>query len=148
MPRTQAGATAVSSSLDPCSHPPMDPLAPRPKSLLGSLLEFHDPRWRPAVDVYRARGTWLCKFDLAGVAAADVEVTTRGHSLVVAGLRRDRTVREGLQAWSLEISYPRFERSLELPCRLEDAGIACTFQDGMLLVTITECEADGGDEGR
>ena len=122
----------------------MDPFASRSKP----ALEFHEPCWRPPVDVYRARGAWLCKFDLAGVAPADIEVTARGRLLTVAGVRRDRTVCEDLQAYSLEISYHRFERTLELPCRLEDAGIQCAFQDGMLLVTLTEGPPESGHEPR
>jgi HSP20 family protein len=124
----------------------MDPFVRRPK-LPSAVLEFRDPCWRPAVDVYRDGDAWLCKFDLAGVAAEDVEVTVRGHLLTVAGVRRDRTVRAGLRAYSLEIAYHRFERTLELPCRLEDATISCSFRDGMLLVAIGDC-GERAVEGR
>lgn len=98
--------------------------------------------WRPAVDVYRQEGGWLCKFDLAGVAPADVEVRVRGHRLEVAGMRRDRVVGAGRAAWSLEIAYHRFERTVELPCDLQYCRVHCEFDAGMLLVTIAD-DAEG-----
>jgi HSP20 family protein len=92
--------------------------------------------WRPAVDVYRQPDGWLCKFDLAGVAPEDVEVEASGQRLRVTGIRRDRALCEGSEAWSMEISYHRFERTVELPCDLRSCSIRCALEAGMLLVTI------------
>ena len=94
--------------------------------------------WRPAVDVYRAPDGWVCKFDLAGVATEDVEVDACGSRLRVAGVRRDRALCEGREAWSMEIAYHRFERTVELPCDLRRCRIRTALEAGMLLVTIEE----------
>jgi HSP20 family molecular chaperone IbpA len=94
--------------------------------------------WRPAVDVYRQPDGWLCKFDLAGVAPEDVEVRACGHRLKVAGVRRDRTIGSGCEAWSMEIAYHRFERMVELPCDLQHCRIRCAMEHGMLLVSVAE----------
>jgi HSP20 family molecular chaperone IbpA len=109
------------------------------RTLLASSPDTCGPGcWRPAVDVYRRPGGWLCKFDLAGVAPEDFEVHASGHRLKVAGARRDRAVAQGLEAWSMEISYHRFERTVELPCDLLRCRIHCTLDTGMLLVSIEE----------
>ncbi len=92
--------------------------------------------WRPAADVYRDRDGWLVKFDLAGVAPQDIELSVRGRCLTVAGVRRDLNIREGRQAYLMEIAYSRFERSLELPVDLEELEIGSESHDGMLLVSI------------
>jgi HSP20 family molecular chaperone IbpA len=51
-------------------------------------------------------------------------------------VRRDRYVCGSGRAYSLEITYSRFQRSVELPCDLDLAEIGHEFRDGMLLVWI------------
>src|SRR5262249_20774510 len=107
--------------------------------------------WRPAADIYQSRQGYLVKLDLAGVRPEDVEVSFRGSQLTVRGVRRDCTAHEGCQYYRLEIAYSRFERTLELPCRLDRARITTEYRDGMLLVQITpdtELEPGGTMEKR
>ena len=74
---------------------------------------------------------------LAGVRPEDIQLRIHGPRLVVAGVRRDLSIVEGQQSYSMEISYNRFERSVELPCDLGDAQFRSEYRDGMFLVTIT-----------
>jgi HSP20 family protein len=90
--------------------------------------------WRPLADVYRCRSGWLLKFDLAGVRLSDVTVTVRDRLISVSGFRRDTVVEEGASYYSMEISYNRFERTIELPVNLEAAEIRLEARDGILLV--------------
>ncbi|MGQ0634938.1 MAG: Hsp20/alpha crystallin family protein [Planctomycetaceae bacterium] len=94
--------------------------------------------WSPSVDVYRMRDGWLLKFDLAGVRPQDIECSLHGRRLVVRGRRRDWVVEESgsCSAYSMEISYSHFERSVELPCDIEPLHIATEYRDGMLLVRL------------
>ena len=109
------------------------------RAWLESTLDATEPTcWRPAVDVYREPGGWLCKFDLAGVAREDIEVRVSGHRLRVTGVRRDRTLCEGREAYTMEISYHSFERTVELPLDLQHCRVECVLDDGMLLVAIEE----------
>lgn len=113
-----------------------------PKRAFSSLLlkpagqAFHEPCWRPAVDVYRSSRGWLVKVDLAGVRRGDVGVQVSGNILRVSGERRDRLQRQGHRVHSMEICYSSFERCVELPCDLERARLRWDFQDGMLLIDI------------
>lgn len=91
--------------------------------------------WRPAADVYRDREGWLVKFDLAGVAPHDIELTVHGRFLTVTGVRRDLTVHDGAQSYSMEIAYSRFERSVELPVDLAELEIETESRAGMFLVS-------------
>src|SRR5438105_388960 len=98
--------------------------------------------WAPAADVYRTPHGWLVKFDLAGVRPEDVDLEASGCRLTLRGVRRDGTAEEGCRHYSMEISYSRFERSLDLPCCLDRATFHTRYRDGMLLVEIrTEEEA-------
>jgi HSP20 family protein len=94
--------------------------------------------WRPSVDVYRTRGGWLLKFDLAGVRMEDVSVQVQGCRITVSGARRDWLVEEGASYYSMEIAYSRFERSVELPCDFANPRVALEGRDGLLIVRVTE----------
>lgn len=95
--------------------------------------------WEPLADVYRTRAGWLLKFDLAGVRPEDVTVSVSGRRVTVSGVRRDTIVEEGCSFYAMEISYNRFERSLEMPVNLSSAQIAIEARNGLLLVRmITE----------
>ena len=66
----------------------------------------------------------------------DVKVSTRGRVLTVSGVRRDSSVTEGRTFYSMEISYSRFERSIELPLDLDRSEIRTEYRDGMFLLEI------------
>ncbi|HVW38302.1 MAG TPA: Hsp20/alpha crystallin family protein [Pirellulales bacterium] len=112
------------------------------KLMLPKAEECQRALWRPAVDVYRTRQGWLLKFDLAGVRPDEIELLAQGRQVTVRGVRRDTCLEEGRHFYSLEINYNRFERSVELPCSVEQARIATEDREGMLLVQLTtEAEA-------
>ena len=95
--------------------------------------------WEPSADVYQTRDGWLLKFDLAGVRPEDVTVTVSGRHVTVRGVRRDTIVEEGCSYYAMEISYNRFERSLEMPVNLANARVTLEARNGLLLVRmITE----------
>jgi len=104
------------------------------RSLLQSNDHSFQPPWQPAVDIYRGDKEWLVKIDLAGVKQDDIEVSTNNHLLTLKGHRRDFQVQEGHQTYSMEISYNRFERVLELPFDTKGASIQTNYQDGMLFI--------------
>ena len=93
--------------------------------------------WQPAADVCRTRTGWLLKFELAGVKPEDMAVETAGSRIKVSGVRRDWVVEEAESYHSMEISYNRFERALELPCCLDGARLEMECRDGILLVRVT-----------
>jgi HSP20 family protein len=92
--------------------------------------------WRPRADAYRLPTGWILKFDLAGVRLEDVEVRVQGCRITVAGTRRDCFLEEGGHHYFMEISYNRFERTIDLPCDLENPEVGLEFRDGILLVRV------------
>jgi HSP20 family protein len=79
------------------------------------------------------------KFDLAGVRPEDVTVSVSGRLVKVTGVRRDTSVEEGCSYYAMEISYNRFERSLQMPVNLANARVTIEARNGLLLVRmITE----------
>src|SRR5919106_5522780 len=97
--------------------------------------------WRPSADIYQTRNGWLVKFDLAGVRLEDIKIAFRGPQFTISGFRRDWKLEEGCSHYSMEISYNRFERTLELPCDLEGAEVKVEGREGILLVRLT-CQGE------
>jgi HSP20 family protein len=101
-----------------------------------------EQEWAPAVDVFRARGGWILKFDLAGVRMEDVDVSVGKRTVTVRGLRRDYMVEDGCSHYSMEISYSPFRRSIELPDDLNTAQFRLDYRDGILFVRISTGEGN------
>ncbi|MGE5191998.1 MAG: Hsp20/alpha crystallin family protein [Deltaproteobacteria bacterium] len=109
------------------------------QALLHPAAESYvQPHWAPPVDIYRMRDGWLVKFDLAGVLRSDLQLTVSGTRLTLRGRRRDWCVEQGAacSAYSMEITYSEFERTIELPGEIENMRITTDYRDGMLLVQL------------
>jgi len=92
--------------------------------------------WRPPADIYRSLQGWVVKIELAGVRPEDVNVMVSGSQLFVSGVRRDKFVEEGWSHYSMEITYSRFERTIELPCDIERASVSVEWHNGLMLVRV------------
>jgi HSP20 family protein len=94
--------------------------------------------WQPAADVYRTQWGWILKFDLAGVRMEDIHVHVGVRTVTVSGVRRDYMMEEGCRYYSMEITYSRFERTIELPDDLNKAQFRLDYRDGILFVRISK----------
>ena len=95
-----------------------------------------EKEWEPAVDVYRTSWGWILKFDLAGVRMEDIQVHVNARKVTVSGVRRDYMVEEGCRHYSMEITYSRFQRTIELPDEVNKEDLRVDYRDGILFVRI------------
>lgn len=100
-----------------------------------------DISWQPPADIYRTRSGWLIKYDLAGVKAEDIDIVLSGSRVTIRGFRRDRKLEEGCSYYAMEISYNRFERTIELPCDLAGAEAELESREGILSLRLT-CQGE------
>ena len=98
--------------------------------------------WCPAADVYRTPDGWIVKVDLAGIQPADVEIRINGPLLYISGLRRDSFCGEGISHYQLEITYSRFEKTIQFPRSIEHASILRDYNDGLLILRLHEEESE------
>lgn len=92
--------------------------------------------WYPAADVYQTPNGWLVKVELAGVTTDDIEIEIAGNTLYIAGTRRDKSCAVGVSHHQLEITYSRFEKSLQFPASIEGASIEHNFENGLLIINL------------
>ena len=106
----------------------------------GRGLRCTERLWYPAADVYKARGGWTVKVELAGVSADQLEIEIRGDTLRIAGSRLDETHTESVSYQQLEITYSRFEKTIRFPCPVEGARVERRYRDGLLVLHLKSPE--------
>jgi HSP20 family protein len=92
--------------------------------------------WNPAADVYQAPGGWIVKVDLAGICSDELQIEIRNSLLSIRGCRRDTHYREGFVYQQMEITYSRFEKTIEFPSPIEGASIRQDYRDGFLIIDV------------
>ena len=95
-----------------------------------------DRLWNPAADVYRSSDGWIVKVDLAGVCMDELEVEIRESILRIRGCRKDTHIREGCTYHQMEITYSRFEKSIQFPAPIDGASIRRDYSDGFLIIDV------------
>lgn len=76
------------------------------------------------------------KVDLAGICSDELQIEIRGALLFIRGCRRDTHYREGFVYQQMEITYSRFEKTIEFPAPIEGATIGHDYRDGFLLIDV------------
>ena len=105
----------------------------------ASGVRYTERVWYPPADVYRARdGGWIVKLELAGVRPDEIEIVVEGEVVRVSGSRRDTTCTECVSYQQLEITYSSFEKAIRFPCRVEGAGVETHYEDGLLIIRLTQ----------
>ncbi len=92
--------------------------------------------WNPSADVYKTGEGWFVKVDLAGICSDDLQISVSESRLHIRGCRRDTFYREGIVYHQMEITYSRFEKTIQFPCPIESAAIERDYRDGFLLITL------------
>jgi HSP20 family protein len=92
--------------------------------------------WNPAADVYQSAKGWIVKVDLAGVCADELEIEIHESLLTIRGCRRDTHYRDGFVYQQMEITYSRFEKSIQFPAQIEGASLRRDYTDGFLIVDV------------
>jgi HSP20 family molecular chaperone IbpA len=76
--------------------------------------------WNPAADVYRC----------------ELEIEIHDSMLRISGCRRDTHYRDGFVYHQMEITYSRFEKSIQFPAPIEGASIRHDYTDGFLIINV------------
>ena len=109
--------------------------------MLREMLNAADARsgssWQPAVDVYQSGNAWLIKADLAGVDPDNIAIRLAGRRVTISGARVDGPCETDQRCYLMEISYNRFERSIELPCAVDGARVTTDYRNGLLLIHLS-----------
>jgi HSP20 family protein len=98
--------------------------------------------WNPSADVYRSNEGWIVKLDLAGICSDDLEINISDKRLYIRGCRKDTFYRDGYVYHQMEITYSRFEKTIEFPSALEGASLVRDYRDGFLIIMLHSGTSD------
>jgi HSP20 family molecular chaperone IbpA len=93
--------------------------------------------WEPPVDILETEREILIIVALPGVEPEDLDVSSNGDMLVVAGVRRLPAVVRGASIRRLEIPHGRFERRIRLPSARFVLGTP-KLANGCLFASVTK----------
>ncbi len=112
-----------------------DPWLEQVARLIGSQQARRSHRWRPPTDLVETEDAFVVLVEVAGMKAADFDVTFDRQVLRVQGVRRE--VAEGKAAYhQMEISYGEFVTEVLIPAPVEKDQIRATYTDGFLRVVL------------
>lgn len=92
--------------------------------------------WNPAADVYRSDDGWIVKIDLAGVCSDELEIEIKDSVLRISGCRKDTVYRDGFVYQQMEITYSRFEKTIQFPAPIDGASLKHDYRDGFLIINL------------
>ena len=96
--------------------------------------------WYPSADIYQMPDGWLVKVELAGVSTDEIEIDIQGNQLYIAGCRRDKSCAVGMTFQQMEITYSRFEKTLQFPAAIDGASVEHNFDNGLLIIRLWKAE--------
>jgi HSP20 family molecular chaperone IbpA len=106
--------------------------------ILGSIRNIPAVGGRhPRHDLIRVPGEGYWAFlDLPGVEKADLEITTAGDDLTVAGERRRPELPEESEVLGSGRDYGRFEREMRIPADVDHTRIRARLESGVLKLVL------------
>lgn len=99
-----------------------------------------------AVDVRDADGEFVATADLPGYEKDDIEVTLADRTLRIEADRETHAESEEGEYIRRERTYESVSRSVSLPEPVDAEGVSASFSNGVLTVTLTKQDADGGTQ--
>ena len=94
----------------------------------------------PAMDVHENADELVVTASLPGVKADDVDITITGQTLTIKGeMKADETINRDQYLYR-ERRYGTFNRTIQLPVRVEGDKADATFEDGILTLRIPKAE--------
>lgn len=123
-----------------------DPL----REMAGHFMNEHSTRgrvrvhseltWQPPTDVVETAGEIIVVVDIAGMNGKDISVVTDGRTLRISGTRRGVSAQGIKQFHKLEIRCGPFERTIELPSRVDPSDVSAHYTKGFLQVRVRKLD--------
>jgi HSP20 family protein len=96
----------------------------------------------PAVNVWSGKDGVLLTAEVPGVEPDDLDISIVGETLTLSGEHAGQDLQEGERYHRRERSSGHFDRTLQLPFRIDPEGVEASFNDGVLHITLPRAEED------
>ena len=106
----------------------------------GAFAQSFGKDWTPSADISETKGAVIVKAELPGVDAKDIQVTLSGNLLTIRGERKEEKEEKTEQRHHSERYYGEFQRSFQLPAKIQEDKVTTTFDKGVLKITLPKTE--------
>jgi HSP20 family protein len=96
----------------------------------------------PAINVWTNKDGAVVTAELPGVEANDLDISVVKDTLTLSGERKAEGLEEGNQYHHRERGYGKFNRTFQLPFKVEADNIDALFENGVLHLSLPRAEAD------
>ena len=101
---------------------------------LGSIMS--DGMLKPTLDLGATDQAYTISVEVPGVDEKDVKVEIANDTLTIRGEKKQETEEKDKNYYRMERSYGSFQRVLSLPEDADQEGVAATFKNGVLTVSM------------
>ncbi len=96
--------------------------------------------WAPAVDVYEDKDSLVVQAELPGMKKEEIELSFHEGCLILSGERKLESENGDGESSRSERFFGRFQRSIELPKRVDAGAASAAYRDGILTIRLPKAE--------
>jgi len=96
----------------------------------------------PAINVWTNEDGAVITAELPGVDVNDIDISVVNDNLTLSGERKLEELKEDNQYHRRERGYGKFNRSFQLPFKVEADQVEALFENGILHLSLPRAEAD------
>ena len=98
----------------------------------------------PPTDVLHTDEQIIVRMEIAGLRGSEIDVEVAGDRLTLRGVRQQPPGPDGARYVQMEIVGGPFERSVELPCRVDADGASVEYANGYLEIHLPVVQHNRG----
>jgi HSP20 family protein len=99
------------------------------------LEQFENLQISPSVDIIDDKNNFKVEAEMPGLSEKDIKVEINGNMLIITGEKSTSTKDSKAGYLKREISYGKYERSINLPESVDTNKVEASFKKGMLWVS-------------
>ncbi len=94
----------------------------------------------PSLDLSETAESLQISTDMPGISAEDIDIEVSDNTIHISGERKEEKEEKGKAYHLVERRAGKFERTLTLPCAVQEDKITAECRDGVLTVTLPKSE--------
>ncbi|MFY0614987.1 MAG: Hsp20/alpha crystallin family protein [Hyphomicrobiaceae bacterium] len=95
----------------------------------------------PPINIFRKGDDFVAIVELAGVDKSDLDIQVKDNTLRLSG-KKNRKDTEGVSTHRRERVFGTFDRTIQVPVRIDADGVKAEYRDGILALQIPRHEED------
>ncbi len=102
----------------------------------GTTSIFSKGHFEPPIDIYETEEGIIMKMEIPGMKKREIGVEFEGDTLIIKGMREDKSRRHKVAYHQMEINYGMFERRIRIGIPIRESRVTATYRDGFLEVRL------------